>query len=202
MGLNVKTPTVNAVLKGMVVGGKGYGISHSWNGSVLTVTSDSGTSSADLLGPVGPAGEGAEMFVAQLNLENGKYTADKTFAEVKEHIAAGELVVCDFVGADSKTRCPLTTYTEYSATFVLQSLFGTDEYFILTDDGVTHMAAEKEKKLVSVASVKNGTSLTVTAKYDDGSSSVTQITLDEDDVPLTVARGFQSVALTWEGFDA
>ena len=37
-------------------GDPGVGCTHSWDGTVLTVTSASGTSSADLVGPVGPAG--------------------------------------------------------------------------------------------------------------------------------------------------
>lgn len=31
-------------------------ITHSWNGTVLTITSDSGTSSCDLVGATGPEG--------------------------------------------------------------------------------------------------------------------------------------------------
>jgi hypothetical protein len=32
------------------------GFKHSWNGTILTITSDSGTSSADLKGDLGPRG--------------------------------------------------------------------------------------------------------------------------------------------------
>lgn len=35
-------------------------ITHTWNGSVLTITSDSGTSSANLIGPTGPRGPQGE----------------------------------------------------------------------------------------------------------------------------------------------
>ena len=38
-------------------GSDGVSCTHSWNGTVLTVTSASGTSSADLVGPQGPTGE-------------------------------------------------------------------------------------------------------------------------------------------------
>lgn len=39
-------------------GSDGISVTHSWDGTVLTITSASGTSSADLRGPKGPAGEG------------------------------------------------------------------------------------------------------------------------------------------------
>lgn len=41
-------------------GKDGVSVTHSWNGTVLTITSASGTSSADLRGPQGPAGEGGK----------------------------------------------------------------------------------------------------------------------------------------------
>ena len=54
--------------------------SHSWNGSVLTVTSASGTSSADLRGPVGPmgpAGPAADgLTAADIGLGNVDNTSD------------------------------------------------------------------------------------------------------------------------------
>ena len=60
MELNMTGDTLTAVLTGQVVGGNGRGIFHKWEGSVLTVTSDSGTSSADLRGPAGADGKDAE----------------------------------------------------------------------------------------------------------------------------------------------
>lgn len=59
MELNITGDTLTAVLTGQVVGGNGCGIFHKWDGSVLTVTSDSGTSSADLRGPAGADGKDA-----------------------------------------------------------------------------------------------------------------------------------------------
>ena len=38
-------------------GKDGISATHSWNGTVLTITSASGTSSADLRGPAGPQGD-------------------------------------------------------------------------------------------------------------------------------------------------
>ncbi len=199
MSLKIETPTVCAQLRGMVVGGKGYGISHRWDGTVLTVTSDSGSSSADLVGEPGPAG--AELFVVELRLVDGVYTADKTFEELKGPIAAGNVVVCDFFGADSRTRCRMTTCTDYSITFVMQSVLGADEYFVFTADGVTHMTAEIEEDLPSkVTTVKDGNTVTVTAAYGL-MDEVTTITLNDDGDPVAVTKDGKTVTLTWEGFD-
>ena len=65
-------------------GADGTPCTHSWNGSVLTVTSASGTSSADLVGPqgptgaTGPAGADGTVFtpVAPLALSNGELSVD------------------------------------------------------------------------------------------------------------------------------
>jgi hypothetical protein len=46
------------------------GFKHTWNGTILTITSDSGTSSADLKGDLGPRGpQGPAGVVASLSEE-------------------------------------------------------------------------------------------------------------------------------------
>ena len=87
-------------------------ITHSWNGSVLTITTDSGTSSCDLLGPKGDDGcrgpqgahgEGARVTEEQVALavadyirENGitlfDYGTDDLIPEVSE-LATGRLYI-------------------------------------------------------------------------------------------------------------
>ncbi len=203
MAKNENLPVAFARLTAVVTGGKGYGISHSWDGSVLTVTSDSGSSSADLLGPAGTG-----VFVVELRQENGTYTADKSFDELKEHIDAGDVVVCDFIAADSRIRCALALYTSYSAAFVMQSVFGADEYFYITADGVTHLVSKvgEDKMPSQVEVVKNGNAITVTATVSGSlggwGTEVTTITLDEDGYPKTVTRDDgTTTTLTWEGFD-
>ena len=199
-----------ACLKAVVVGGKGYGISHSWDGSVLTVSSDSGSSSADLMGPAG-----VETVVAELRLEDGVYVSNLSFAEIKGHIDAGDTVVCDFVGMDSRTRCPLINFTDYSATFVLQSIFGADEHFYITADGVTHMAAASEDDgekevfpedillphLVSVVKAENTVLVTANYSVGDGRSVMTTIELNDNGDPISIARGDEVCSLTWKGFE-
>ena len=294
MSENERTPTVCARLKAVIAGGKGYGISHRWDGTVLTVTSDSGSSSADLVGPRGPAGDfsgmteaekqkfieefityitqegessnitkefietiveeitnylkdegsdgetvqqffdelleelnryitengdtiniGGKVYVAELRLENGVYISDKTFEDLKPHIAAGEVVVCDFFGADSRTRCHMTTCTDYSASFVMHSVLGADEYFTFTAEGVTHTVAESGGNSGEnvtdyppyVAVKKTDSTVTVhERRYDEiaevWAEKVTTITLDENGWPDTVTRDDgTTTSLTWEGFD-
>ena len=188
-----------AYLKAVVTGGKGYGISHSWDGSVLTVSSDSGSSSADLMGPAG-----TPMFVVEFRLEDGEYAADHSLEEVRAHIAAGELVMGMFVGSDSKTRCLMTTDTEYSVTFVMQSLLGMDEYFILTADGVTHMAAEANsgEEVPSRVEVVKADSVVTVTEVCGFSEVVTTIALDDDGTPVSVTKDGVTTHLMWEGFDA
>ena len=190
---------MKAKLCATVIGGKGYGIRHSWDGSVLTVSSDSGSSSADLMGPRGPAG--GELFVAEIRLDGEEYVCDKSFEEVKKHIDLGDMVVCEFVGYDSRGRGQLTICTDYSATFVLQSVFGADEYFTLTAEGVTHMAAENEEETPSrVEVVKTDNTVTVTAVYGF-SERVTAIELNDSGDPVLVVQEGKEIALEWSGFD-
>ena len=63
-------------------------ITHSWNGTVLTVTSDSGTSSADLagtMGPRGPQGPAGVMMSASGIIDMTGYATEKW---VNERIAS------------------------------------------------------------------------------------------------------------------
>lgn len=68
------------------------GISHSWNGTVLTITSDSGTSSADLKGDTGirgPQGPAGEQYKPQYGLDYfTEAEKDAFLAEIDEHIEA------------------------------------------------------------------------------------------------------------------
>lgn len=70
------------------------GISHSWNGTVLTITSDSGTSSADLKGDVGirgPQGPVGDQYKPQYGLDYfTEAEKDDFLAEIDEHIEANK----------------------------------------------------------------------------------------------------------------
>lgn len=79
-------------------GADGVSCTHSWNGTVLSVTSASGTSSADLVGPQGPTGatgpqgpagaDGTSFTpVAPLALANGELTVDLSGCADAEDLA-------------------------------------------------------------------------------------------------------------------
>lgn len=62
------------------------GISHSWNGTVLTITSDSGTSSADLKGDMGirgPQGIPGEQFIPEKGVD---YFTPTEIADIREEV--------------------------------------------------------------------------------------------------------------------
>ncbi|ACV22418.1 collagen triple helix repeat protein [Slackia heliotrinireducens DSM 20476] len=79
-------------------GSDGVSCTHSWNGTVLSVTSASGTSSADLVGPqgptgatgaTGPAGADGTTFTPQnpLSLSNGELSVDLSANTDTQHLA-------------------------------------------------------------------------------------------------------------------
>ena len=61
--IHSRIEALEAKVKELAEGGTGGGVSHSWNGTVLTVTSGAGSSSADLRGPL-PV-KGTDYFTAQ-----------------------------------------------------------------------------------------------------------------------------------------
>lgn len=71
-------------------------ITHEWNGTVLTITSDSGTSSADLKGEKGDMGVRGAQGIAG-NGEGVDMSEYATKAEVAEMISASIPECCDGV---------------------------------------------------------------------------------------------------------
>lgn len=57
-------------------GNDGVSVTHSWSGTVLTITSASGTSSADLIGPQGASGSGTGDMLASMYDTNGDGIVD------------------------------------------------------------------------------------------------------------------------------
>lgn len=65
------------------------GISHSWNGTVLTITSDSGTSSADLKGDMGIRGPQGPAYTGGGDIDidlTDYYTKEETAAIVSAEV--------------------------------------------------------------------------------------------------------------------
>lgn len=199
MHLNIETPTMHAQLRGMVAGGKGYGISHRWDGTVLTVTSDSGSSSADLVGPEGPMG--AKQVVVTFTEQGGEYIADKTFAEVKAAIDGGNTVVADW--SNVKLRGAYTGGDDTLLEFTFHSFMGADTYLILQqDETVTYLVSTVgEEEIPSrVMVTKLGDTVRVTATYG-WVDEVTTIALNEKGDPVSVTKNGETTTLVWEGFD-
>lgn len=200
--MKMETPTIHAQLRGVVAGGKGYGISHSWNGTVLTVTSDSGTSSADLIGPAGPMG--TKQYVVTFTENEGTFTADKTFAEVKAVVGDGNLVVADWLFLSGALRGHLTGLSDALLEFTFHSFLGADEYLILgADDVVTHVVSDVgEETLPSLVSVtkidENTIEVVETCGWGD---ETTNIALNENGDPVSVTKGDEIIHLRWWGFD-
>ena len=70
-------------------------IKHKWNGTVLTITSDSGTSSADLKGEKGDDGaRGAQGIAGKDAITDEQLTAEVT-SYMQEHLAEGGTVMLD-----------------------------------------------------------------------------------------------------------
>lgn len=68
-------------------------IHHEWNGTVLTITSDSGTSSADLQGPKGDMGvRGPQGIAGNGNVDLTGYATEKYVDDAIAKIVSGDEV--------------------------------------------------------------------------------------------------------------
>lgn len=86
------------------------GISHSWNGTVLTITSDSGTSSADLKGDIGirgPQGATGEQYKPQYGVD---YFTEEDKGKMLE-VLSGELKLFYKLADIGITTFPTTMQT-------------------------------------------------------------------------------------------
>ena len=71
-----------------LTGADGVSCTHSWNGSVLTMTSASDTSSADLVGPQGPTGATGPQGPAGSNGTDGNDGTDATITSASASVDA------------------------------------------------------------------------------------------------------------------
>ena len=204
MSLQVKAPTVHAVLKGMAAGGRGYGISHYWDGTVLTVTSDSGTSSADLAWY-----GGKPTVVTVTEQEDGSYAADMSFREIAAAVQAGTMVLSRSVLPNGmEFYGQLAIYTPELISFSTYIAYGDVNLsvfcHIAADESVTIGSAPNGEKDMpyTVQATKSGNTVTVTAAYSDFHDEKTVIELDDDGVPIRVTKDGESCSLWWGGFDA
>ena len=185
---------------------EGGSISHAWEGTTLYVTSDSGTSGADLKGADGKDGADAETFLVTVTGSDADgYTADKTFAEISAAVEAGAVVSarvamgtgCGYGQLVSFAAGKLVQFGSYSRSGTLELSFTVT---VSADDTVT-VRYPAQRCAVRVASVKSESSVTVTSAYDDGTESVSVVTLDANGDPVSVTTDGVTCTLTWEGFD-
>lgn len=209
MSLTKETNRVYAALTGTVVGGKGHGISHRWDGTVLTVSSDSGTSSADL------QGAGAKTVVTVTEIGDGSYAADMTFPQVTAAIAAGDAVAVEWhPNGNTVYVLPLLVH-EASAVYFQGDFLGTASvYFRLNSDNTVEKLEfpyEPHRDVTAVSVSKSDLTqtddnwygyyyITVDSTYADGGTDQVVITLDHTEKPISVTRNGVECTLTWEGF--
>ena len=126
-------------------------ITHSWNGTVLTITSDSGTSSADLKGEMGvrgpqglvgaPGANGANgstvFYNAYLNGDDdGGYICDTTSVELYNKLANGENVRLVWEGSPDVYYLPVCFAIDYVVFSYMDDSFMALVYIVYEDGSV------------------------------------------------------------------
>lgn len=87
IGTVVNTAIEEAIASGDFDGEDGVSVTHSWEGTVLTVTSASGTSSADLKGEPGKAGEKGDPGAPGYSPMRGTdYWTEADIAQIKTYV--------------------------------------------------------------------------------------------------------------------
>ena len=170
---------------------------------MLHVTSDSGTSSADLMGPAG------RLYVVNIiEQDDGSYRADKTFAEIAGAVEEGRVVLCRVAFPNEyEIYGYLALYSSQVVSFSTYMEFGILPlrifYHISADDRVTITYPDKDTAEMPylVRASKSDTTITVTATYSDFRDEVTVLELDENGVPVSVTKDGDLCTLQWEGFD-
>ena len=149
----------------------------------------------------------SENFVVTITSnDDDTYSADKTFAEVTAAIEAGNDVLAVWCPSGNHTYLiPLIVYSATSVYFQADLLGQSSVYFRFDSDEtieLTEFAYETTEPIpTSVASVKDGNSVTVTTTYDDNSTDVVTITLDDNDYPISVVKDGVECTLAWDGFN-
>ena len=116
-------------------GKDGVSVTHSWNGTVLTITSASGTSSADLRGPQGPAGEGGGTVEPLLITVNEKYEITCPVEDVYVAFASSRPIYLygEYLGPVTFALCVGLV----DRTFVFTPYIAENGFFVFTLDTST-----------------------------------------------------------------
>ena len=152
--------------------------------------------------------ESGSLFVVGITEhDDGSCTADKPFFEIRQAVSEGRRVIAtlaagdrgSFYGALHACSESLIQFGGWCRSGEFDTSFAVNIY--RTDDVTVGYPDYEERYPVSVAAVKEGSTVTVTAAYADDSTAVSVIELDEEGNPLSVTRGGVTTALSWEGFD-
>lgn len=169
-------------------------ITHSWNGTVLTVTSDSGTSSADLqgtMGPRGPQGPAGVMMSASGIIDMTGYATEKWVNERIASVTTGGTV-------------DLSDY--YTKSEVDARLANVDLEGYATTDDVAQAVSDKatttyvDNKVAGLASETFVTNKIAEAQLSGGGSGTVDLTgyATKDDLKLyalkTELSGFTTMS--------
>lgn len=191
--------------------GDGTSITHSWNGTVLTVTSASGTSSADLKGDDGITphiGSNGNWWIGNTDTgvsASGSGSGSGGLTEAQITALDNLFKVCAFIKADVSAE-----YNAFKTAFGIENSGGEEE----PDEPAT-----PEVTLSSISATYSGgevavgtavtdlTGIVVTAHYSDGSTeTVTGYTLSgeiaEGSNTITVSYGGKTMTFTVTGVAA
>lgn len=137
-------------------GKDGVSATHEWNGTVLTITSASGTSSADLVGPEGPQGPAGQ------DGENGQNGSKGDKGDTGEQGPAGRGIVSVLrtsgTGAPGTTDIYTITYTD-DTTSIFTVYNGANGA-----DGENGIGADGFSPIATVTEINDGAIITITDK--------------------------------------
>ena len=137
-------------------GKDGVSATHEWNGTVLTITSASGTSSADLVGPEGPQGPAGQ------DGENGQNGSKGDKGDTGEQGPAGRGIVSVLrtsgTGAPGTTDIYTITYTD-DTTSIFTVYNGANGA-----DGENGIGADGFSPIATVTEISDGAIITITDK--------------------------------------
>ena len=182
-------------------GKDGVSATHSWNGTTLTITSASGTSSANLKGDKGDKGDPG--YTPQKNVDyfdgqNGKDGTSVTVANVSESAADGGNNVVTFSDGKSVTikngNKGESGYTPVKGVDYFDGKDGTMTFEDLTDEQRASLKGDKGdagSNGVSCTHSWNGTTLTVTSASGTSSANLKGDKGDKGEQGIQGERGPQ-----------
>lgn len=162
---------------------------------------------------IAPSVQAMPFVVTVTGSDADGYTADKTFADITAAVDANERIITQlYAGERGSFYAQLTACSDTMIKFSGWQRTGEfDLSFVITmtPDGAVTVSypeypepkVEEEAVAVSIATVKTDNAVTVTAAYDDDSTSVSVITLDDNGYPVSITTDGVTTTLSWEGFD-